>query len=50
MDTEEHVAIHHIWIHLIPTSLYSRREEKHLDRAGIEPRSSWFTSNLDYEK
>ena len=30
MDTQEH-AIHHVWIHLIPTSLYPRREEKHLD-------------------
>ena len=27
MDTQEH-AIHPVWIHLIPTSLYPRREEK----------------------
>ena len=29
MDMQEH-EIQHVWIHLIPISLYPRREEKHL--------------------
>ena len=44
MDTQEH-TISRVWIHFIPTSLYSRREEKHLVWAGIESRSSCFSSN-----
>ena len=26
MDTQDH-AIHHVWFHFVPTSLYSRREK-----------------------
>ena len=38
-------AIGIVWIHFIPTTLFPRREEKHLVWAGIKPRSSCFTSD-----
>ena len=45
MDTQDH-TIYCVWIHFIPTSLHTRREEKHLIKAGIKSRSCCFTSNL----
>ena len=44
MDIQDH-TICCVWIHFIPTSLNLRREEKHLVWAGIEARSSCFTSD-----
>ena len=37
-------AIYCVWIYFVPTSLYSRREKKHLVRDGVKTRSSCFTS------
>ena len=44
MDTQDH-TIYCVWINFIAISLYPRREEKHLVLAGIELRSSCFSSD-----